>query len=355
MKKYYSIYMTILCLVYLAIRFDMVDDIRHKIMMARHNARLPFIEQIHIPQDAQYYAKESNLNNHGLALETETSYYIVDDHLLVYETDKNFKRKSSFEITSPSTGIDELQILGDWMFYTDKYISRIKLDGTGEEELFSGWVSDMYVTPEWIYFVNSKDGSRLTRMTVNGEELESMNHVYIRDLMFDGNGFIACIRSEEKKEDTDDYIYDVVTMDISGNITSTLMADTYASSIIRQGDLLYFRSNDSFLYTYEFNTQTKALLIDSPVSNFAIDETFIFYTGRDLITRLNDPIGLFRYDLKTKKTNIIDEEIVMLNGSIQLLGDYIITESDFKKGPFKLIRFDRNGENPVEMESYLED
>lgn len=331
------------------------DNFRYELMLARHNARLPFIEQIHIPQDAQYYANESNLNNNGLALETETSYYIVDDHLLVYETDKNFKRKSSFEITSPSTGIDELQILGDWMFYTDKYISRIKLDGTGEEELFSGWVSDMYVTPEWIYFVNSKDGSRLTRMTVNGEELESMNHVYIRDLMFDGNGFIACIRSEEKKEDTDDYIYDVVTMDISGNITSTLMADTYASDIIRQGDLLYFRSNDSFIYTYDFKTQTKALLIDSPVSYFAMDGEFVFYTGRDLTTRHNEPIGLFRYDLKTKKTKIIDEEIVMSTGSIQLLGDYIITESDYKKDPFEMIRFDRNGENPVEMESYLED
>ena len=45
----------------------------------------------------------------------------------------------------------------------------------------------------------------------------------------------------------------------------------------------------------------------------------------------------------------------MLNGSIQLLGDYVITESDYKKGPFEMIRSDRNGENPVEIDHFLED
>jgi hypothetical protein len=355
MKKFIFHIVINLIIVYLVAQYCRNDNFRYELMLARHNIGLPFIEKIHIPENAKYYAKESNLNNQGLVLETETSYYIVDDHLLVYEMDKHFNRILPFELTSPSTGIDSLQILGDWLFYTDKHISRVKLDGSGEEHLFSGWTSDLYVTPNWIYFVNIKDHSRLTRMTVNGEELKSINDVYICDLMFDDNGFIACIRSEEKKEDMDDYIYDVVTMDISGNITSTLMADTYASSIIKQEDLLYFRSNDSFIYTYDLKTKSKTLLIDRPMSNFAIDKEYIFYTGRDLTTRHNEPIGLFRYDLKTKKTKIIDEEIVMLNGSIQLLGDYVITESDYKKGPFEMIRSDRNGENPVEMGHFLED
>lgn len=355
MKKSISIYIFTLCLIYLATRYGIVDDIRYKVMMARHNARLPFIEKIHIPQDAKYYASESNLNNHGMALETDDSYYIVDDHLLAYEMDKNFKRIPPFEITSPSTGIDELQILGDWMFYTDKHISRVRLDGSGETDLFSGWVSDMYVTPEWIYFVNFKDGAKLSRMTINGQELERMNDVYIWDLMFDGNGFIACIRSEGKKEDTDDYIYDLVTIDISGNITSTLMANTYASNIIKKGDLLYFRSDDSFIYTYDMKTKTKTLLIDRPMSYFALDDRYLFYTGRDLSSQFKDAKGLYQYDLMTQKTKTFDDETLMPTGAIQLLGDYVMIESDYKKDPFDMIRFDKDGGTRTEMESLLDD
>ncbi len=331
-------------LLFAVTKYGIDDKLIRDFRTVTHKARIQFVEEVTIPNDAKRYVSESNLNNCGLALEREHTYYIVNDNLLLMKTDKSYNPLSDFEVTSTKYGIDEVQIIGDWLFYSSDGIKRINLDGTSHDTLFKGFANDMYATTEYIYFINYKDHRSLYRMTVNGRELTRLNKNQFSDLLYDEYQFYATV----KENDT----YSMVIMDLEGRITETLLENTYASSMIKKNDFIYYRDHDTLhLNKMNLNTHEISAVVETPISYFALDDMYIYYTGRDESTQFKDAVGLFRVDETTGQTLVLDGETTMSTGSIQLLDDEALIESDYRKDPFKILRIKKDGSGLAEIQS----
>jgi len=343
MKKLFTSLLALL-LLYAVTRYGLDDALIRNFRMAKHNARIQLVEEVTIPSDAKRYVSESNLNNCGLALEKEDAYYIVNDNLLLMKTDTSYNVLNDFEVTSAKYGIDEVQIVGDWLFYTANGIKRINLDGTGHATLFKGLVNDLYATSKWIYFINYSDHGSLYRMTINGRDLTRLNENYFSDLLYDENQFYATMRENDT--------YSMVTLDLEGHITDTLLEDTYASSMIKKNGHIYYRDHETMhIYKVTLETHETSAVVETPISYFALDESSIYYTGRDMMTKFNDAVGLFKFDESTGRTLILDNDTTMSTGSIQVLGDEVLIESDYKKDPFKILRIKKDGSGLAEIQS----
>jgi len=321
-------------------------NIHSKITVAKQKARASQIKQITIPRDAIIIRSESNLNNQGVALETQDAYYLVNDMLLLEKMDKSFKKDLSFQVTSERWSIGGLQIVGDWLFYTSDGIHRINLDGTRGDKLYDGGVMDMYVTPEWIYFVDYKHHNYLYRMTINGDDLRCIRDSCFRDLLFDGNKFYATM--SKKSNDDDEKI---VSFAIEEN-EIRILDDAYGHNLIKEDNYLYYRkSKDWYLWRTNLETLESEVVIPNRMTYFALDKDYIFYSVRDEDGAYHDDSALFRLDRETNDIIVIDDKTRRSTGVISLLGDQVLIESDYKEHPFAWIRMSKEGDVRIFMEA----
>lgn len=326
---------------------ELYSNIHNKSVLFKQSVRASGIEAINIAQDAQIFRSESNLNNCGQMLETEQAYYIVNDALLLEKMNKDYELDPAFQVRSERWGIDNVQVVGDWLFYTSNGIHRINLDGTRDEKLYKGRVMDLYVTPEWIYFVDYKNGSQLFRMTINGEELTCLNDGCFRDLLLDGDRFYAT-----KVMNIEGDVANLVSIDLEGR-ESLLVENLYAHHLIKEDRTLYYRnSEDGYLWRINLDSLESEIVVLTQMTYFALDENYIYYSVRDEGTDAYDDIGLYRMDRSTQDTIVLDDTTVRSIGVIYLLGDRVFIESDYKEHPFAWIRMQKDGSHPVFMESW---
>lgn len=323
------------------------SNIHNKMVFFRQSVRVAGIEPISIAKDARIVRHESNLNNCGQVLETEDAYYIVNDNLSLEKMDKNYELDPTFQVRSERWGIASIQVVGDWLFYSANGIHRINLDGTREEELYKGSVMDLYVTPEWIYFVDYKNGSQLFRMTINGEELTCLNDGCFRDLLLDGDRFYAT-----KVMNIEGDVANLVSIDLQGR-ESLLVENLYAHHLIKEDRTLYYRnSEDWYLWRINLDSLESEVVISDQMTYFALDQDYIYYSVRDESRDVYDDIAVYRMDRVTGDLITLDDKTVRSIGVIHLLGDSLLIESDYKEHPFAWIRMHKDGSDPVFMESW---
>ncbi len=105
--------------------------------------------------------------------------FIIDDSWIYYSTsgDHNFKRArldgSEVSLIS-SRHIEDLNISGDWLFFTDEddgnSLYGIQKDGTGEIKLCSDNAHGIYIVDNWIYYYNWDDDYNFYRIRLDGSE-----------------------------------------------------------------------------------------------------------------------------------------------------------------------------------------
>ena len=347
-RKNLIIYLLVYGLVMLSIYYlptsDFYNRLHNELTFAKQEIRSKSIDPIDLSQNDQVIRNESNLNNGGVALETQDAYYLVNDMLLLEKMDKSYSIDPSFTARSDRWSIGGLQIVGDWLFYTSNGIHRINLDGSREELLYKGHVMDCYVTPEWIYFVDYKNGSRLFRMTPNGENLTCLNESRFRDLLYTGRNFYAAITTGREADDGT-----IVRLDLKGN-ENLVIEEAYGHNLLIDGEYLYYRkSADWYLWRTNLTSLESEVVIDHRMTDFALDEDFIYYSTRDENSPSQDELGLYRMDRVSGETIILDGVTKRSTGMIQLLGNSVLIESDYKDRPFGKIRMDQDGSNPILM------
>jgi len=337
MKRKPDYFIIAILLIVMLMRMEgLTDGIRSQLNKIVHNVKVATVDKIEIHKDAPIYMNESNLNNVGNILETDEHDYIVYDHNELVKTEKKSGEKVPFTIPSTRYGIGNMQVYGEWLFYTAKGIHRINVDGTKHEQLFSGWVSDMYVTDLGIYFVNGKDKSRLYRMDINGQQFERLTKESFRDLLLDENIFYGTLK--------DDVYRDLVSLDMDGQIIEVIKSGIAAGDMIKQDQYIYYRDQHTqYLKRWNLETNAPELLVAKEITHFALDDRFIYYSERDPSSPYGDTKGLSRLSLSTNETIVLDDKTERTVGEVQLLRDYVYIESDFKKAPFGLIKIKKDG------------
>lgn len=316
-------------------------SLKDQFVLIKHNIQQGEVEAINFTDGAKIFRMESNLNNSGNALETDDAYYIVTDHLLLEKYNKAYELQSGFQVTSERYGIRNIQVIGDWLYYTANGVHRVNINGSGEEELFRGGASDLYVTPEWIYFVNYKNNMKLYRMAHNGEALECISNEAIYDLLYDNQVFYANVESENDDAEVDDDLegsYDIISIDLTGKKQATLLSNTYASGLMIEGDHLYYRSGkERFLYRLTLSSLKIEPMIEVAMTYYAMDADYFYYSTRDEESAYQDDKGLYRVDRKSGESLTLDNTVMRPTGAILLLGEEVLIESDYKKKPFETL------------------
>ena len=69
--------------------------------------------------------------------------------------------------------------MDDWIFYSSgKTLSRMRIDGANNETIYKmGYLLDIHVLGNCIYFINPSDKFTVYRMDVNGQNVESLSQV----------------------------------------------------------------------------------------------------------------------------------------------------------------------------------
>lgn len=223
---------------------------------------------------------ENNLNSYGGAVETEDCLFYVKDHLKLCRSDKDFLQETVLIDKPGGSGISQLNAAGEWLFFTSgKTLNRIKTDGSQMETLYSmGYLLDVHLLDNWIYFISLSDRGRLYKMDVNGRQLHAITDVSVRDFsLYDGRIHFSCEKNGQGV---------LKSMDLEGT-DQRFVADIDPFDLVRKGDVLYYTDRKDFsLCRYPLNDEDSLpqKLVAAGVSRFLVVEDWIYFSmkGEDV-------------------------------------------------------------------------
>lgn len=283
-----------------------------------HNSFSKNIEVIEFASGEIVGNSIENTNNYGFGVENEDYIFYVEDHLNLIRVDKNFQNKKYLIRKSSGTGISRLNLAGDWIFYTSgKNLSRMRIDGTDNKEIYKlGYLLDIHMKDNWIYFINHSDDSNVYKMDINGRNLERFLEIQASDIALYENKIIFSHKIDDKAY--------VESISLDGSERNVEL-DVLAYDLIRWDGYYYFIGEDYNLYKNKVNGVTDPQrLVDGKVSSYVITDSGIFYSLH------SEDVGypgqdIFKMELDgTESTLVLDAERV---GGFSRLGDFILFHS----------------------------
>ncbi len=285
---------------------------------------------------------EDNLNNYGGAVESEDYFFYIRESLKLCRSDKDFKNETALIDNRQGTGMSHLNTAGEWIFFTSgKTMNRIKSDGSGQETIYSmGYLLNVHLLDNSIYFISHADRYRLYKMDINGKNLHALSDISIRDFsIYDGRIYF----SHEK-----DGHGMLESMDMDGEDVR-FVAYILTFDMVKKGDTLYYRnSHDSNLYKYRLGEAGgPEKLVDRELSKFIISGDWIYYS-----LRIEDVYytgtGLYRIGLDGGLAEKITGDVSI--DDLSSLGEWILFHSGEEHGWRTLKRMPADGGSIIEMD-----
>ena len=263
------IVLTIMLLVPVLLEYGLVKDLKIRIDEYKtRNVAILDLEETGLPGNT-----EGNLNSYGGAVESEDYFFYIKENLKLCRSDKDFKNEIALIDKRGGTGMNYLNTAGEWIFFTSgKTMNRMKSDGSGQETIYSmGYLLDVHLMDNWIYFISHSDRYRLYKMDINGKNLQAISNKEIGDFsIYDGRIYF----SHEK-----DGQGVLESMDTDGNDVR-LVANILPYDLVKKGDTLYYTDRrDSNLYKYRLGEGgSPEKLVDRTLSKFIVAGNSIYYS-----------------------------------------------------------------------------
>lgn len=216
---------------------------------------------------------ENNLNSYGGAVESEDYFFFIKNNLKLCRSDKDFKNETALIDKRGGTGMSYLNTAGEWIFFTSgKTMNRIKTDGSGQETIYSmGYLLDVHLLDNWIYFINHVDHFKLYKMDINGKNLHALSDISMGDFsIFDGRIYYSHEKDGQGL---------LESMDLDGGDVR-FVADILPFDMVKKGDALYYTDKRDFnLYKYMLDgTGTPEKLVDRELSRFIVAKNCIYFS-----------------------------------------------------------------------------
>lgn len=306
-----------------------------------HNA-FPDSNEVVTPMNGRVLGNSiENIHNLGYAVENDKNIFYIDDNENIVKTDKKFENKTNVIESDSLDIIEDLNIVGDWLYYTEEEsLNRVKQDGTNQETIYElGYMGKVHITKDWIYFINFEDNDNLYKMNLNGGKLQRVLDKEVNDIaLYDSDLLISYTESGKDRVDQ---------MNLDSNETHQEF-DIEASNIMKWKDDYYYIGENQYLYRMKAEEPSiPELLIKEEVTQYTITDQGIFY-------------GLFEYDNPTAdpsdrlyKANLEGKESEKLLSGDAIsgyakVGDSIIFQvSDY--GTLKLKRYDLQTEKMEDL------
>lgn len=288
----------------------------YKIESCYHEFKVRNIEKISLKENFTLGNSQNNINNYGGIAENDDYIFYFKDHLELCRSDKNFKNETYLIDKSSGSGMSYLNVIDDWIFYrSGKTLNRMKVDGTKKETIYYlGYILDIHVLDNWIYFINYSDNFKIYKMDVNGQNLHRINDTSVQDISIYENRIYY---SYEK--DGEEYLE---SMDLNGQMKQ-LIGNILADDLVKYNGAMYYTNNTDFkLYKYDLkNDKEPQIMIDEEISSFLIVDDWIYFSKK--AEDVGYPgTGLFRIDINGKnKQKINDDNDIEYLSSI---GDWVL-------------------------------
>lgn len=238
-----------------------------------HNYRTRNIDIIEIQDENAYGNTENNTNNYGYGAEYNDYIFYIEDNLNLVRNTKDFQDKVYLIEKSGGTGISRLNIVDDWIFYSSgKTLNRMRTDGTNNETIYKmGYLQDIHIHGNYIYFIYYSDKSSVYKMDVNGHNLERFLELPVSDIAIYDNRLFYSYKNDEGGF--------LQSVDLEGK-DRRIEIEIPVNKFIRWDDYYYFIGQSDYkLYRYEIDGgENPQLLVDGKVSSYIVTEYGIYYS-----------------------------------------------------------------------------
>jgi len=332
------IVLIIMLLVPVLLEYGLVNDLKIRIDEYKtRNVAILDLEETGLTGNT-----DGNINSYGRAVESEDYFFYIKESLKLCRSDKDFNNETALIDKRGGTGMSYLNTSGEWIFFTSgKTMNRIESDGSGQETIYSmGYLLDVHLLDNWIYFISHSDRYRLYKMDINGKNLHAISDKGIRDFSIcDGRIYF----SHEK-----DGQGILESMDIDGGDVR-FVADILPFDMVKKGDTLYYTdSRDYNLYKYRLGEAgSPEKLVDRVLSKFIVAGDSIYYSLKSEDVGYPGK-GLYRIGLDGGLSEkITDGESVE---SMSSIGDWLLFHSGEGHGWPTLKRMSTKGRTIIEMD-----
>lgn len=238
-----------------------------------HNYQTRDIERIVIADATASGNTENNSINDGFAAAYADQIFLVRDNLDLVSVSDDFQEQNYLIDQTSGSGISHLNIIEDWIFYTKgSSLNRMRLDGTEKETLYkAGYLMDVHVIGNDIYFISFSDNFAVHRMDVNGQNLERFIDKDVIDIaIIEGRLFYSY------EEDGSGVLESV---DLDGK-NMKIELEKPIQDLVYAGDIFYFLGfGDNKLYSYSGKDgAAPVILVDERVSSYIATEDGIYYS-----------------------------------------------------------------------------
>lgn len=256
-----------------------------------------------------------NIINSGIGVENEAYIFYLENDNQIVRTDKDFKNKEFLTEIDSGYYKGDLNIAGDWLYYTeDKTIKRIQFDGTEKETIFGlGYPRNLQIQGEWIYFISEDAESNIYRMNLDGKNLERFSDVHASEFALYDNHLLISYSEEEY-----DFYKTIERIDLD-NHSRTVLFEGDISGLVEWDGYYYYTNENLALIRREISEPTEPeVLTELWISDFIITEQGIFY-GLDRTYQS----GMYRIDLDGQNEEKLNVKSNLIDGLNQV-GDSVI-------------------------------
>ncbi len=249
------------------------SDMATSLKIQYHSFQTRNVERIQVTDGNSMGNTVNNINNYGHGVKDEEQFFYVEDGLNLVRSPKDFGDKHYLIQQSSGTGISRLNMVEDWIFYSQgKSYNRMKTDGTQQETIFQmGYPLDVHLKGNWIYFRNASDRFTPYRMDVNGQNLERVVNQSVSDIALYENRLYYSYQKDEEGL--------LASVDLQGNDKRIKMNIPMKDLVIWENYYYFIGHDDYRLYRNKMGeTDTPQLLVGDKVSSYVLTENDIYYS-----------------------------------------------------------------------------
>lgn len=273
------------------------------------------VEQINIKNEFAEGNTEGNINNYGIVAETEGSIYYVNEFQL-YRADKELKNETALAGHLENFSGDTLNVVEDWMFYRNgKEIRRVRTDGAKADTIFKGYSLHMQVVGNWIYFISLKDGGKICKIDVNGQNKTFLRNEDVDDMsVYDGKIYYSY-------EDQEGVYLEMINTDKTG---LQRIANIKTRNMIVEEEYIYYIDDvEEILYRMRLKDKSIEKLSNDQILKFVKDGDIIFYTLKNLNNSDWRYKGLYRMNADGSNVLALDGENYLDEACIGVTEDFV--------------------------------
>lgn len=251
-----------------------------------------------------------NLNNNGKAIETTDYFIYVENGVDIVRVTKDFKNKTYLVDKEEGYSISDLNIMGDWLYYSETAsLKKLKYKETEnnliKEEIYNlGLIEDVHILGNWIYFLNRDEFGKLYKMDLNGGNVQKVLDMEVNDIaVYDSMIFVSYLNNENGQSTS--FYTDSTAQSIN------LLVNQSAQDFVRWEEYYYFLGSDFNLYRKELGeTKEPERVIEESISSYILTEQGIIYSVNKQDASESES-ELYKTDYEFEETELlfISEEI----------------------------------------------